>query len=198
MSVFAPRLIAVGLMATGLLAVVGAAQAATYPPLGGPSVSVDTTSPVVGGIVAVTASGFAPTSDVDFTVSTGTSAMSAGSGGAGRTGTAVSTGTTCSRGAPCTVVANATGLASAQIKLTQAGPVTITVSGVDTANRPVTKTVSLVVRAAPIDDSTRGSGLVDTGATRTAQLFGLGVALILLGALTYSARHRRRSVGATN
>src|SRR4051794_13587194 len=66
---FPQRTLATAFVATALLAVPAQAHAApTYPPSGGNSITVSTTSPAVGDTISVSAKTFRAESDVDVSV----------------------------------------------------------------------------------------------------------------------------------
>jgi hypothetical protein len=181
---------ALGLVAALSLAAPSPVLAATYPPLGGVEVTVNTTSPVVGNLVTVTASGMAPASDVEISASPSTTAMGAVGHGVGRFGTAKTAPVVCSSSVMCTVTADSAGTATAAMRVMSVGPLVITIRGVDSSSKAVVRTVTIDVVAAP--GSSSPSGLVRTGAGRTLQLVEVGVAFVLLGSVVALTVRRRR------
>lgn len=199
-----PRALAAGLLGLGLAALPVAAQAApTYPPGGGNSITVTSTSPSVGATVTVSAKTFQPDSDVEVTTVTEGGASGTARGGSlggGRLSTAVvaAASGTCETGSTCTVVADSAGLATADVTVTKAGTTNVTFNGTGTDGSPLTQTVELEVLAAsgeagaPIDEN-----LADTGAGNVLQAGVIALAMLAVGTVLVLAVRRRRDAVMT-
>lgn len=145
----------------------------TYPPSApGITLTADVVAP--GQSVGVTGTGFMPVSDVTVTW-TGP--------GAGGLVARVPFGSRA-------LVASAGGVARTSVTFQTIGAHTISLLGTAADGSPLTLSASLVVQAAG------GAGLAHTGTSVTTYV-GVGLALLLLGALVVTLVRRRRTAAAT-
>jgi LPXTG-motif cell wall-anchored protein len=173
------RLVA-GVVGTGLLLLGPSALAAqpTYP-LQAPKLTVSATSINAGDTVTVTGTGLLAGSNATVTW-TGAGAL----GAAGRVPGMAAGGFRMGTRA---LTADSNGVVTTGVRLTSAGDHTITLAGTAADGSPVSLSTTVTVNAAPAPSS----ALPHTGAPLLTYT-GVGLALVLLGALVVMVVRKRR------
>jgi LPXTG-motif cell wall-anchored protein len=153
-----------------------AAHAQSYPPNG--TVESSDPTPAPGGTITVTACCYMPGSTVTFSFTAPSELAGAAAGDA------------------VTAVADANGVATAEITLAEdaSGTVTIYASGTGTDGNPVTNTTTVTVSA---DGGGEAAPLPRTGSDNSTPMVAFAIVLLCMGAAGVVVGRRRSTAKAT-